>query len=449
MAARRLKIEDYTVGCIYALPVELAAAVESLDEKHLPLLQDPTDNNSYTFGRIGEHNAVLACLPAGQKGANSAASVATQMRSKFKSIRFGLMVGIGGGVPSDKSDIRLGDVVISQPSGQFGGVVQYDFGKIGMGRHFVRTGTLNSPPQVLLTALSTLQANDIRGKLSLSKHLSTIIQRLPKFAYPGAAHDELYKASFNHLGGSICHNCNKQELVERDVRESPDVVLHYGTIASSNQVVKDAVTRDSLSSELGGVLCFEMEAAGLMNSFPCLVIRGICDYADSHKHDEWQPYAAATATACAKELLHLVSPIQIASLPTISGQAGQSGSWTSWLPTYAGGIVINLAAVGLGILLSGGRRHDDRDNIQVIEYDEPYIGARDGEFSTWISTPMSLIRGLKKSSRRYISVFRNKSPALGLRINVLRLAFVAQRFRKRGHGRHDIAVLAYHKRVGT
>jgi nucleoside phosphorylase len=53
-----------------------------------------------------------------------------------------------------------------------------------------------------------------------------------------------------------------------------------------------------------------MEAAGLMNSFPCLVIRGICDYADSHKDDLWQRYAAATAAAYAKELLIYVSTEQ-------------------------------------------------------------------------------------------------------------------------------------------
>jgi nucleoside phosphorylase len=81
------------------------------------------------------------------------------------------------------------------------------------------------------------------------------------------------------------------------------VTIHYGTIASGNQVIKDGISRDRLSAELGGVLCFEMEAAGLMNDFPCLVIRGICDYADSHKNKAWQPYAAATAAAYAKELL--------------------------------------------------------------------------------------------------------------------------------------------------
>jgi nucleoside phosphorylase len=80
--------------------------------------------------------------------------------------------------------------------------------------------------------------------------------------------------------------------VEQDPRKSEEIFIHYSTIASGNQVMRDGVTRDKLSSELGGVLCFKMEAAGLVNSFQCLIIRGICDYADSHKNKKWQPYAA-------------------------------------------------------------------------------------------------------------------------------------------------------------
>jgi hypothetical protein len=79
-----------------ALPVELAAAAELLDEDHRSLPQDPSDTNIYTLGRMGEHNVVVACLPAGQTGNNSAVAVAVQMKSKFISIRFGLMVGITG-----------------------------------------------------------------------------------------------------------------------------------------------------------------------------------------------------------------------------------------------------------------------------------------------------------------------------------------------------------------
>jgi len=104
--------------------------------------------------------------------------------------------------------------------------------------------------------------------------------------------------------------------VPRARRVSQEIMVHYGTVASGNQVIRDGVTRDQLNSELGGVLCFEMEAAGLMNSFPCLVIRGICDYADSHKNKKWQPYAAATAAAYAKELL---SVIPVADIDRFNG----------------------------------------------------------------------------------------------------------------------------------
>lgn len=129
--ARQLCHSDYTVGWVCALSVELAAALVMLDEKHHGLERDPADNdeNLYNLGSIRGHNVVIVCLPAGRIGNNPAAAVATQMKATFKAIRFGLMVGIGGGVPSDEHDIRLGDVVVSQPHGIFAGVVQYDAGK--------------------------------------------------------------------------------------------------------------------------------------------------------------------------------------------------------------------------------------------------------------------------------------------------------------------------------
>jgi nucleoside phosphorylase len=302
MPSRCLKVEDYTVGWISALPIELAAATTMLDEEHEGLPQDPTDTNIYTFGSISGHNIVIACLPAGQVGNNNAATVAIRMKAKFKSIRFGLMVGVGGGVPNRESDIRLGDVVVSQPDGQHGGVVQYDFGRTEAEGYFTRTGHLNAPPAVLLAALAKLRANHILGRLKVQQYLLLG----PTFAYPGTDFDVLYKATYNHVGGPTCDKCGTERTERRAPRENTDVALHFGTIASGNLVMKDGVTRDRLSKELDGALCFEMEASGLMNGFPCLVIRGICDYADSHKNKSWQSYAAATAAACAKELINTI-----------------------------------------------------------------------------------------------------------------------------------------------
>lgn len=119
--------QHYTVGWICALPSELTAAMAMLDKEHSPLSQHAQDNNTYTLGQIGEHFVVIACLPAGQTGNNSAATVAAQMRYSFRGIRFGLMVGIGGGVPSEQHDIRLGDVVVSNPGKHDGGVIKLTY----------------------------------------------------------------------------------------------------------------------------------------------------------------------------------------------------------------------------------------------------------------------------------------------------------------------------------
>jgi nucleoside phosphorylase len=301
--ARQLRREDYTVGWVCALPVERAAAEEMLDEEHsTPEYNNAHDTNIYTCGQICGHNVVIACLPEGQMGTNSAATVAAQMKSTFTSTRFGLMVGIGGGVPSEEADIRLGDIVVSKPHTVHGGVVQYDSGKT-IPSGFERTGSLNSPPTILLNAVSKVRTHHMRKKGKLSEYISKLAS-LSVFDCKAAGSDILFEAGYDHEGGATCGKCDRDRLVARQAQNQ--TVVHYGTIASGNQVMRDAAQRDKISADLGGVLCFEMEAAGLMNNFPCLVIRGICDYADSHKNKQWQGYAAGTAAAYAKELMSVI-----------------------------------------------------------------------------------------------------------------------------------------------
>ena len=83
--------------------------------------------------------------------------------------------------------------------------------------------------------------------------------------------------------------------------------IHYGLIASANQIMRDATVRDKLAAEKE-VLCFETEAAGVMNYFPCLVVRGISNYADTHANEEWEGYAAMAAVAYTKDLLRRIAP---------------------------------------------------------------------------------------------------------------------------------------------
>ncbi|GKZ71959.1 hypothetical protein AnigIFM50267_008005 [Aspergillus niger] len=304
---QQLSHDDYTIGWVCALAIEAAAATAMLDQIHPALSTHPRDSNSYTLGSIGSHHVVIACLPAGVYGTTSAATVASNMFISFGSIRHLLMVGIGGGVPSASADIRLGDVVVSIPTPRFEGVVQYDYGKtIGQGR-FERTGTLNKPSTSLLTAVNSLRAADLRNGSQIPILMSQMLARNPQmaetFTSPGCQRDLLFASDYEHDPTEpTCELCDRKNLVTRLTRSSDRPVVHYGLIASGNQVIKHAQTRDQLAAQLN-ILCFEMEAAGLMDNFPCLVIRGVSDYSDSHKNKAWQGYAAATAAAYAKQLL--------------------------------------------------------------------------------------------------------------------------------------------------
>ncbi|KAI9714257.1 MAG: hypothetical protein M1820_000216 [Bogoriella megaspora] len=301
-----LSRQDYTVGWVCAIPIELAAAQQMLDEQHEDLAQDENDNTVYSLGRIGQHNVVLACLPDGQIGTGSAAATAMQMVSTFRAIRFGLMVGIGGGVPTEKNDIRLGDIVVSRPTNNYGGVIQYDFGK-SIPSGYEQTGSLNSPPQLLLSAVSKLRAKHSQSESKIPHYLLKI-GRLPEFTRNHAGDDVLFEKDYPHDGGDTCESCSNAKTIKREARPDDFPRVHYGTIASGNTVIKNGMVRDGISSKFKGILCFEMEAAGLMNAFPCLIIRGVADYADSHKNKKWQAYAAGAAAAYAKDLL-LVIPV--------------------------------------------------------------------------------------------------------------------------------------------
>ncbi|KAK1994269.1 purine and uridine phosphorylase [Colletotrichum falcatum] len=303
--------ENYTVGWICAITTEFVAAQAFLDERHdKPARLAPQDSNNYALGTLNGHNVVIAVLPQGEYGTSSAAVVARDMLHSFPNVRVGLMVGIGGGAPTRKHDIRLGDIVVSCPRDGKGGVLQYDFGKTIQSCAFRQTGFLNQPPQVLRTALEEHIESVLRSKPWLRK----------KYSRPQPSSDRLYKSDIVHPQdtddgcGQACGN-DPSILVprrERDGDEEDDPAIHYGLVASANQLMKDALVRDKLAAE-NDVFCFEMEAAGLMNHFPCLVIRGICDYSDSHKNKEWQGFAAMAAAAYAKDLLNQISVSKIES----------------------------------------------------------------------------------------------------------------------------------------
>lgn len=319
--------QNYTVGWICALTTEYVAAQAFLDATHEPPQSvEVHDNNHYTLGTVAGHNVVIAVLPDGEYGITSAANVARDMLHSFPNIRIGLMVGIGGGAPTEENDIRLGDIVVSAPRDGRGGVFQYDFGKTIQDRSFQPTGFLNQPPTVVRTGVSGLKATyELKGNSiddTIESLLNTNKRLRKKYSRPDSSSDRLYRSYIVHLNEKskciIACGDDPSKLVLRDEREAEEnPTIHYGLIASANSLMKDASIRDKLAEE-EDVLCFEMEAAGLMNNFPCLVIRGICDYSDSHKNKDWQGYAAMAAAAYAKDLLRNIHPNRVEAEKKIS-----------------------------------------------------------------------------------------------------------------------------------
>ncbi|RBQ78477.1 hypothetical protein FVER14953_07658 [Fusarium verticillioides] len=288
--------ERYTVAWICALHFEMAAARAMLDEEHSEYPQQGNDTNSYILGSIRNHNVVIACLQDAQYGLNNAASVLSNMRRTFPDIEIGLMVGIGGGVPL-KADIRLGDIVVGVR------VMQYDMGKT-LSDGLQRTAVPKIPDSTIRTVISNLRS---RHELNGSRVPSILTEKMGSHAaYSRPTEpDRLFQQSYPHGDPDLpCDKCDSSKIETRKMRSSTDPVIYYGGIGSANTVMKDSTIRNQIARELD-VLCFEMEAAGLMDIMPCLPIRGICDYSDSHKSKEWQRYAAATAAAYAYEFLEV------------------------------------------------------------------------------------------------------------------------------------------------
>ncbi|QKX64098.1 uncharacterized protein TRUGW13939_11271 [Talaromyces rugulosus] len=306
----RLSADAFTVGLIYVKPLEMQAISVMLDECYEPVPLHIQDDNEYTLGKIGSHNVVVVGSPRGAQGKVAIADAVSRIRLTFVNIRVGLLVGIGGGVPHlPKHDVRLGDVVVGAP--EVGPVVvQYDRGKQLSDGIVEITGTLRKPPAVLLRVVDKVDDKYSRIGEGEEDFFTTHLQRFANFRRlkdrykcPSVP-DRLFRADYNHELGTQCSSHDQCYVVKRPDRHPPgEIRIHYSTILSGDLVMKSAEKRDEISAKHGNALCFEMEAAGLMDAFPCLVIRGICDYADSHKSKEWQKYAAATAAAYAREIL--------------------------------------------------------------------------------------------------------------------------------------------------
>lgn len=180
---------------------------------------------------------------------------------------------------------------------------------------------LSRPPQILLTASSKLRANHLLEGSRVPQFLENLNEkysRKPLNYRRPEEEDRLFEAAYDHvLSTGTCQLCDTSKIVSRLERDDDSPAIHYGLIASGNKLIKGEILRERLSQE-SGIHCVDMEAAGLINNFPCLVVRGICNYADSHKNDAWNGYTSAAAAAYAKDLLLVTTIAHAESKPTTS-----------------------------------------------------------------------------------------------------------------------------------
>ncbi|OCK78068.1 purine and uridine phosphorylase, partial [Lepidopterella palustris CBS 459.81] len=386
-----MEVTRYSVGWIAPLPLELTAAKAVLDEDYGDI---HVGDYIYHGGRIGQHDIVMAVQP--KMGTDAASDLAARMRAAFRNIQFFMVVGIGGGVPSygppgASAQIVLGDVVVSCPRDKHGGVVRYDFGAWTDGGLEI-SGHTNSPPDFLLAAVYDLKA---RHSMAPGTKIPTFLQEMrsnihiderQNFEDQGAEQDRLFQENWSHPKRSLNEDCeNCCDLSRSHLRQSRGLgaarqidtpKIHYGNIASSNQLQISAPTRNRLQKELG-VICFEMEGAGVIQKHPCLVIRGICDYSDSHKNKKWQPYAAATAAAYTKELLEILPASNFAPSPSVN-QIKEPGH-----------PALQMLAAPQAAFNAHGKDDDPRclpnTRVQVLQQMRTWADGDDGRYIFWLS----------------------------------------------------------------
>ncbi|UKZ75719.1 hypothetical protein TrVFT333_003411 [Trichoderma virens FT-333] len=352
---------DFQIAIICALSLEYDAATLLVDEfwdDNRQYGKTSGDTNFYRNGRIGMHNVVLMLLPSMGKAA--VAGSAASLRTSYTSLRVAFLVGVCGGVPMlGSNEALLGDVVIGEA------IIQYDFGRQYPGEFILKetaVATQSLPNKDIRTLLAYLKSdtgkNDLRQ--NTARHLKTlqgaaIMKEFQySYRYPGFAEDKLFAATYRHKhrGGSLADPCcsvsgsycdkaalsscselgceennlvlrqrleKKQHLPEEEA-QSPDIFI--GRIASADTVMKSGDHRDQIAKQYN-IIAFEMEGAGLWDEVPCIVVKGICDYADSHKNKIWQPFAAATAAAVVKAILaryHIADHVQLSASSGDSGQ---------------------------------------------------------------------------------------------------------------------------------
>ncbi len=275
---------DIKIGIVTALPHEFTAIkvlLENTQEVRFHA-KDDTAGNRYIIGEVacghGTHRVALCMLP--RYGNNFASIISTKMMNWFKNIKNIIICGIAGGVPSK---VRLGDLVVSMR-----GVIQYDLGA-DKPDQFISKTTPQNCSDFLVEAVQFLRAEELEHGCTWLKYVDEINARTAAdFSRP-----EVKMEKYEEKSG--------EEYVVSTRECAAKTSFHEGVIGSGNAVQKNAARRDALC-EQHNVTAIEMESSGIsdaarLENHGYIAVRGICDYCDSQKNDEWQLYAAAVAAA--------------------------------------------------------------------------------------------------------------------------------------------------------
>jgi len=323
-----LRYDDYTVAWIAVLQIEAEAALGMLDKRHKGQFESTKgDDYLYFAGEVNGHNVVVATLPSGQNyGIGAAAALVNQVKTRFPNIWFALLVGVAAGLPnhssSDRSknhDIRLGDVLVCLPDGGSTGIVHYDLGR-ETEDGFLVVGRQAETPAIVRSAIGSIRLN-MKNPYKPGNEIAAYLASFQK-AMQEEDNDSSFERPDEHTDQLFALTTKMHELpavVPRVPREGANRYprVWYGSIGSGNSLRRNAQKRDELRDK-HNLIGLEMEAAGVMNSLPTGVIRGVCDYSDNQKNKVWQPYAAAAAAAYAKGVLYAIRPVY---RPTPRGQS--------------------------------------------------------------------------------------------------------------------------------
>ncbi|MEO6278859.1 hypothetical protein [Roseateles sp.] len=258
-AARSIPKVD--VAVVTAMGSELEAVLQL--EYGWTDFRIPEDPTLYRFGKIQLQNGEIFSIVAAsalRKGMAASAAIATKLVLNFEPSLLA-MTGICAGV---KGKANLGDVIVGSPT--------WDWGS---------------------------------GKHAEADEGSNVFRLSPKQADLGVGIE------------NMCDEISRCGTFAARVRDgwrrdlpSGKFGCHVGPMASGASVIANESVALEIVNQNRDLIAIEMEAFAVMvateyaTTRPTMgiAIKSVCDYADSQKHDGWQPYAAYTSASFADEL---------------------------------------------------------------------------------------------------------------------------------------------------